>query len=150
LNSYGYVLANPVSFFDAQGLKVLFCNRKARGAFAWVDANHGYLWDTRNGKSCGAHGSSGSGMNGPQEAGPPTDECAEVPGSDGKEDEIMTCCSQAGKAPFIPFKNDCQAREGNCIEKSGLRNPGAPGGRFGPAFRYHFSLTYTRLWTMHR
>lgn len=150
MNTYGYVLANPVSFFDPFGLKILCCNRKARGIFKLVDANHSYLWDTRDGKSCGAHGIFGRGMNGPQEAGPPIDECVEVPGSDGKEDEMMSCCATAGKAPFIPFTNDCQERQKNCIEKSGLASPEAPGGRFGPPNIHLFSLTYTRLWTMHR
>lgn len=133
VNTYSYVLANPLSYLDPLGLEVFVCSRKAKGAFAPFNANHGYLWDSRSGKTCGANGSSGFKMENPLEVGPTGDECNLVWNSNGKEDQIMKCCSESGKEGWFPFTNDCQAREGACIEQAGLKDPGAPGGRFGPA-----------------
>ena len=134
LNPFVYAMDNSPRFIDRTGLEILLCNRKARGLFELVDANHSYLWDTRTGISCGAHGSPGISRDNPKELGPGRegDQCRIVEGSAGREDEILECCNATGEETWVPFFNDCQARQQDCIEKSGLPNPGVPGKRFGP------------------
>ena len=126
LNTYAYVGANPVMSIDPRGLALLLCNRKAQGLFALVSANHGYLWDTRNDQACGAHGNKGRGMTEGPEAGPGVDECVEIFDSDGKEDEVMSCCRRQGLDTYRPFTNDCHAREKRCVDRAPRRPPKLP------------------------
>jgi RHS repeat-associated protein len=135
INTFSYVASNPMSLIDPRGLEILMCSRKAQGwLFEAVDANHGYLWDTRTNKSCGAHGSSGRGMENPIELGPGPgkDNCNAVPRSSGLEDQIMSCCKEKGKEAFVPTISDCQERQRDCVQEAGLISPGTPGGYFGP------------------
>lgn len=75
--------------------------------------------------SCGMRGSSGSGGN----SGPPNDigpfdggHCRKVPGSDGKENEIMWCCKEtANKGIWVPPVNDCHEAADDCIKGAGLK-----------------------------
>ena len=123
---------------DPFGLAVLICGRKT----TWGGGNHAYLWDPRpatlpDQRSCGQGDTSGHEI-GPQVAGLPPgwgDQCNVVPGSDGKEDQIMNCCRSERQTlrakAWVPFINDCHSLAGRCIKDSGLPNPGAPGGRLG-------------------
>ena len=129
LNTYVYALANSLTKFDPLGLAVWICNREVQG-FPRV-GNHGYLWNDKTRKSCGMQGSFGMGPIGEGEPGYPTHACNEVPGSAGKEEEIMNCCRKnANNWLWFPRVNDCHNAANDCIEEAGLRNPGAPGGRF--------------------
>ncbi|OIO30994.1 MAG: hypothetical protein COS28_01985 [Nitrospirae bacterium CG02_land_8_20_14_3_00_44_33] len=58
--------------------------------------------------------------------------CRKVPGSDGKENEIMRCCKEtANKGIWFPPVNDCHEAADDCIKGAELKNPGVPGGRVG-------------------
>jgi hypothetical protein len=60
------------------------------------------------------------------------DACRKVLGSAGREDELMDCCKKnANNYPWFPGATDCQNAVDNCLESTGLPNPGIPGGRFG-------------------
>lgn len=126
LNPFVYVANNPLRWTDPTGLAVWICSR---GAFGGTVGNHSYIWDGKNNRCCG--------MNRPHDAiatcaegGPQQDSCTMVPGSDGREDEIMNCCQQRADTSFWP-KYDCHDLTNDCIARSGLTNPGSPGGRFG-------------------
>ena len=131
LNTYAYVYDSPLRFVDPQGLAIWLCSRAVNG-FPFV-GNHGYLWNDKTRKSCGKRGSSGLGPLGDGEKGPDGgDSCTKVPGSDGLEDQVMSCCTKtANLAPWLPVVSDCHSLAGDCIESAGLKNPGAPGGRLG-------------------
>ena len=131
LNTYAYVYDSPLRFVDPQGLAIWICSRAVNG-FPFV-GNHGYLWNDSTRTSCGKRGSSGLGPLGGGEKGPDGgDSCTKVPGSDGLEDQVMSCCTKtANLAPWIPVVSDCQSLAGDCLEGAGLKNPGAPGGRLG-------------------
>ncbi len=78
--------------------------------------------------------SSGSGGNSsPNDLGPSTKlNCRKVPGSDGKEDEVMKCCrDSANKGTWFPWINDCHEGADDCLKAQGLKNPNAPGDRLG-------------------
>lgn len=131
---YTYAQNNPLKFTDPTGLAVWICNRKAEGIVGTLGGNHAYLWDDRNGSACGMRGSSGSGGNSGQGDIAPTTRlnCRKVPGSEGKEDDIMNCCrNSANNGVWYPPFNDCHEAADDCIKKQGLKNPKAPGGRIG-------------------
>jgi hypothetical protein len=61
--------------------------------------NHAYIWSDKKEKACSMRGSSGFGFNsenerGPKRAGVNGDDCRPVPGSEGKEDQVMDCCAK--------------------------------------------------------
>lgn len=134
INTYIYALANPTKFIDPKGEAVWVCSRPADG----LPGNHSYFWDDRGkGRSCGRMDSSGhkpgqgSGPSGDGEAGPPIDACRKIPGSDGREDDIMDCCEKnSNNYPWFPGVTDCQNGVENCLSDKGLPHPGVPGGRF--------------------
>ena len=66
---------------------------------------------------------------GPNEGAP----CRSVDGSDDpfKADAIMNCCKGYKGSDYTPGFSDCHNLTHSCITGTGLKNPGAPGGRFG-------------------
>lgn len=143
-NSFGYVGGNPLSITDPRGLDnpgtgpygpgpsdgIWICNRAVSG-FPFA-GNHAYLWNGKTKKACSMRGSSGFGFDSASERGPGNDSCYWVPGSQGREDDVMRCCQKTANAGvWTPGVNDCHNAADYCLNKNGLSNPGAPGGRGG-------------------
>ena len=113
---------------SAGGVKI--CSRAG-----WQDlgpggiANHVYLWDPAHCSVCGRGNDSYAGNENPKASGTA---CVDVPGSVGKEAQIMKCCQDtAYKHIFFPFVHDCHNAVDDCIKAAGLTPPPHPGGRFG-------------------
>ena len=93
--------------------------------------NHAYLWDAGSRRCCGRDQNRDPLLN-CNEPGPPTHACTFIEGSIGKEKEIVSCCQKtANDGAWIPVKNDCHDSAERCVVRSGLKYPGAPGGRGG-------------------
>jgi len=134
LNTYAYVMGNPLRWTDRQGLAIWICNRAVSGFPGF--GNHSYLWNDKTKSSCGMQGSFGFGPLGQNEKGPSTDSCVKVEGSDGLEDSVMSCCKKnANNGLWFPGINDCHNAANDCIESAGLKTPGAPGARLGERCR---------------
>ncbi|MBI3663943.1 MAG: RHS repeat-associated core domain-containing protein [Acidobacteria bacterium] len=128
---YAYVHNNPPNLSDPSGLKVKICSRGG-----WQDlfpfggvANHVYLLDTRTNRDCGQGNNSGK-----EDPSAPGTVCTEVHGSDGHEDEIMSCCETKRNNKlriFLPLVTDCHNLVKNCVKKASLPVPTIPGGRWG-------------------
>lgn len=128
-------------FNDPLGLTVWVCSRAAKRPMTWVDANHSYLFDDRKGESCGLTGSPHPFNPFPdygsthQEKGPNDGaSCRRIDGSEDplKADSMMKCCKSYISSSYIPGYNDCHNLTHSCITSAGLKDPGAPGARFGP------------------
>ena len=128
--SYSYVLSQPLRWADPKGLAVWICNRAVVG-FPFY-GNHAYLWDDRVSHACSMRGSAGIGFRDQVERGPGGDSCTMIPGSVGKENDIMFCCQRSkNSGVWFPGVMDCHNAADRCVRAAGLKNPGAPGGRFG-------------------
>ena len=125
LNAYAYAANNPVDETDPLGLAIWLCTRKAFTPYG--PGNHTYFWNDRNGRCCGR----GSQLK-CKEAGPPTDSCRKVEGSDGNEHKILACCRYKDWGKFFPIRNDCHVLVHECLATTGMSDPGVPGDRFGP------------------
>ena len=107
---------------------VWVCNRKTDVGVG----NHSYIWDARTRQACGTQGSSGASGTNRSEAGPLQDSCNFVPFSEGIEDKIFNHCNKnANNGVWVPGINDCHNAAQDSVEQSGLKYPGAPGGRLG-------------------
>lgn len=130
LNTYAYVLNNPIRYTDPLGLELSACSRPVNG-FPYV-GNHAYLWDSTTSSGQGMRGSSGSGLESDEKGPEGGDMCKVVKGSAGKEKEVMDFMREhKNDGPWVPFLNDCHNAINDALTNSGLPNPGAPGGRFG-------------------
>jgi len=123
LNTYAYAKLMPLAAIDPRGLEVLICYRKVRAPFM---ANHSYFWNTVNSTCCGRVPGEDP-LSQCQEAGPPTDYCVPIEGSDGMEGTIFSCCnSRARQGPYFPVTNDCFSTVSYCVENASLQMPPIP------------------------
>lgn len=135
-NLYRFVVNDAVNNLDALGLKLYKCTRDTEWGFDG-GGQHVYIYDDAandgKGSSCGRGGGSckGEGVDNDTDKGPgtPGHHCVEVPGSEGKEDDIMACCKKKRKQPFCPGVTDCHNWLERCFKKNGVEDPDT-GGRF--------------------
>jgi|CXWL01.1.fsa_nt_gi hypothetical protein len=131
-NQFHYAHANATGHIDPLGLEVLVCSRTAYLPLVGEFLNHSYFWDTRDGLKPDQH-SCARGDFSALESGPPTDECSPIPGSAGREEDLMSCCRLTRQVePFMPIFNDCHASLAACVEALGFQETPAPGGRVAP------------------
>ena len=130
INTYAYVLANPLRWNDIRGLAIWLCNRQV--TIAPYVGNHTYFWNDKNNQCCGRNQGHDP-LTSCSEKGPGGgDSCVKVPGTDGQEDNILGCCQRtANEGTWIPFKNDCHDSADRCLKRYGISNPGPNGGRLG-------------------
>lgn len=132
LNTFGYVLANPLELTDPKGLDIWQCNRRVKWYLGGV-GNHTYIYDDRNGKCCGRDDGKDP-IASCKEKGPNGgDSCVRIGGSGGQEGRIMSCCQKsANSGGWMPFKNDCHNSITRCLDGVvPMAGGGAPGGRLG-------------------
>ena len=138
INWYSYVANNPENYRDPLGLKIYVCSRLTYAPEKWFGAKHSYLYDDRTEQTCGLSGprfswspffGSSAQEKGPNEGAT----CRVVDGTDDphKADTIMNSCRNYGAKTYIPLYDDCHNLTHSCINAAGLKDPGAPGGRFG-------------------
>lgn len=138
LHQYLYAESNPVLKVDPSGLAVLVCSRPAFVTRFTPNGvgNHGYFWDDRPGIPDDQRACSRTEIQDYTtiEGGPRADTCVAIPGSPGREDEIMGCCRTTSRVvPFyFPGISDCFTPLEVCIEFYGLPDTPPPGGRLGP------------------
>jgi len=137
INWFVYAHDNPIKYIDPTGLTIWLCSRLTHPPEKWVGANHAYFFDDRNNESCGLSGPRKSrypfyGSTSP-EKGPSGDSCRPIDGSGdpNKGNQIMNCCKDYKAVTYVPGYSDCHNLTDGCIASAGLKNPGAPGGRFG-------------------
>jgi RHS repeat-associated protein len=126
VNLYLFVANDALNYADPLGLTIWLCTRDVSG-FPFI-GNHAYLWNDKNNKPCGMNSSSGKGPRGRHDVdtgpGTPGQTCSKVEGSEGKEDDVMSCCNKnANNGPWIPGVHDCHNAADNCLEKNGLTPP---------------------------
>jgi hypothetical protein len=140
----------PYSFLDPTGEEdesalLYICGRPVTG-FPGV-GNHGYLWDSNQGQSCGMDGSCGSdcqtdtdpnwpggGEKGPydHDSNAGGDCCNAIPATIDQVAAVMQCCKENANSGFwLPFIQDCHRPLKDCLAAAGLPPTGAPGGHLG-------------------
>jgi hypothetical protein len=127
LNAYLYVDARPLQKADPSGLAPWLCFR----AVGNVDTgNHSYFWDDKSRTCCGRSPGKDP-LKGCKEAGPPTDLCFPISGSDDDSGKLFSCCNKrARQGQYFPGVNDCQDTTDDCLKKHGF-GPGPGPGRMG-------------------
>jgi RHS repeat-associated protein len=161
-NLYSYVENEPVATTDSLGLKLWYCTRKTdKGPPTFGMGRHGYIWDDRPGvddkdRECGQEACSGlapckgtgSGGQGPTPDGKwdgsigdngrwsnGTFECAQIPGSEGKEPDVMDYCNQhINHRPWLPPLWDCHTGARHCLRHFDLDLPPFRRWNFQPPF----------------
>jgi hypothetical protein len=106
---------------------------------------HAYIWWPEQNQTCGRMHAQGG-----EDPLSPGTQCTDVPDSDGKEPDVMSCCRAHADDPAvivgllftvgiptsftwyqdsaIPFVNDCFNQAENCLNKASLSwPPSAPG-----------------------
>ncbi|MCA1592098.1 MAG: RHS repeat-associated core domain-containing protein [Acidobacteria bacterium] len=164
INLYAYVNNSPVNFADPSGLyptiddgiigappppspsfnpvsngaSIFVCSRLTEPPERWLDANHAYLYDNRDERTCGLSGPRFAwppffGSTAPEKGPQGGDPCRPVLGSDDpmRANIIMDTCRDYGAPTYIPWYDDCHNMVDSSIKNAGLKNPGAPGARFG-------------------
>jgi RHS repeat-associated protein len=134
-NLYSYVYANPVNWLDPFGLDLWVCDRPTHGP---MPGNHSYLWNPATGENEARGGNSSGGGEGQSEEDPRgnDDSCQPVPGTEGKEDEILDDLNEtANEGPWIPFANDCHNSINRSLERHDVPPVPSPNGRFGRSNR---------------
>ncbi|MDX6444755.1 MAG: hypothetical protein QOH71_1829 [Blastocatellia bacterium] len=138
INFYAYVHNDPLKYKDPLGLTVWVCSRLTHPPESWVGANHSYFFDDRNGQACGLSGPRMSlfpfyGSTAPEKGPSEGATCRPIDGSDNpaKADQIMNCCKGYRSVDYTPGISDCHNLTHSCLRRAGLKDPGAPGGRFG-------------------
>jgi RHS repeat-associated protein len=88
-NGYSYVANDPADHVDPTGMVIWKCRRPSDFGTGW----HFFLYDPKSKANCGRGSESNKEyQNGKwKKAGV---QCQVVPGSEGKEADIMTCCSK--------------------------------------------------------
>jgi hypothetical protein len=132
LNTFAYVYDSPLRYTDPKGLAIWLCNRRVN-LWPLIDGgigNHAYIWNDKKGLCCGRN-TGRDPLNSCMEKGPfGGDSCIKLSDSDGKEDDIMSCCQRtANERAWFPWWNDCHDSADRCLTASGVSNPGAAGGR---------------------
>jgi RHS repeat-associated protein len=125
---YAYAKNNPVRWRDPSGLKIQLCNRDAD--LGPIPGNHSYLYNPETGENCGRGGQSGQ----EDPTADPGTQCIDVPGSEGRERQILTCCEvqKVNEGLWFPPINDCHQLTEDALKCGGIQNPpSAPGGRLG-------------------
>ncbi len=79
INGFIYAYDSPLRYTDPTGLSVWLCVRKLSGA---VPGNHIYLWDDTRDRCCGRVPGTDP-LKDCKEAGPGSDFCTLIPGSQG-------------------------------------------------------------------
>jgi RHS repeat-associated protein len=129
IDFYAFVRNSSANYTDPTGTIIKICSRGGwqnifpNGGFA----NHAYFLDPRNGRNCGRGNQSGK-----EDPSSPGTVCVDVPGSDGREDDVMSCCEKTRQnGAFFPGVNDCHTSLERCLKDTKLPLITAPGGRWG-------------------
>ena len=148
---YGFAESAPLTATDPRGEMLMACTKQ--GAFGNNNWNHSFIHDTSTDKSCGRHGSSGSGLDkdGNLEYDPASNvtsenpshpsntkrvKCSPIQGTSFWQDRTIMACicnPKNNRGIYLPYKNDCKSTARRCVERNGAKFPtDLPGRTEGP------------------